>query len=267
MKIEIQSLDKTYQLSHNQQLTLFSGLNLTIASGSFTVIIGESGCGKSTLLNLIAGLSQPTSGQVLADDREVVAPSPERTLIFQKPSLLPWLTVRENIAFGCTVRGDKKQLRERTQKYINLVGLNGFENIHPSELSVGMAQRVSLARALMAEVKVLLLDEPFGSLDTFNRSRLQGELIQIWQERRFTTILVTHDIDEALAVGQKIIFLGGRPCSVQSIYDIDLPYPRDISSHDFFQVRSKTIKELQFAIQHFAHNLTSLPTDGAKPCL
>lgn len=263
MKIEIQNLYKDYQLSHNHQLSVFSDLNITIASGSFTVIIGESGCGKSTLLNLIAGLTQPSSGVILANGCEVTAPSPERTLLFQKPSLLPWLTVRENIAFGATVRGDKKNIKERIQKYINLVGLNGFEESHPSELSVGMSQRVSLARSLMAKVEVMLLDEPFGSLDTFNRSRLQNELIQIWKERQFTIILVTHDIDEALAVGQKIIFLGGRPCSVQSIYDIDLPYPRDISSNDFFQVRSKTIKELQFAIQHFEHNVTQLPAEAS----
>ncbi|MBU4153038.1 MAG: ABC transporter ATP-binding protein [Proteobacteria bacterium] len=247
MKIETIDLSQSFPLSKAKSFPVFSGLDFVIESGSFTVLLGESGCGKSTLLSLLAGLIPITSGEVRADGITVTGPSPERTILFQQPSLLPWLTVKENISFGCRLRGDRDNLDARVNDLIRLIGLVGFENRHPTELSVGMAQRVCLARALIGQPQLLLLDEPFGFLDICNRARLQNELIGVWRERRFTIILVTHDVDEALIVGEKVIVLGGRPAEVLSVHEIDLPYPRDISSHSFFTLRATIINQLRAA--------------------
>lgn len=224
-----------------------AGVNLWLEAGCFTAIVGESGCGKSTLLNMLAGLTTPTSGQILANGAPVAGPSPERSLLFQQPSLLPWLTVADNIAFGCRLRGEVESLHDRVKDLMQMIGLVGFEDRHPAELSVGMAQRVCLARALIGQPKAILLDEPFGALDIFNRTRLQNELIHIWQQRRFSAILVTHDIDEALVVAEKIIVLGGRPATAVSVYDVDLPYPRDIASLSFFEARREVLRRLRTA--------------------
>jgi len=189
----------------------------------------------------------PTSGEILTDGKPVRGPSPDRSLLFQQPSLLPWLSVADNIVFGCRLRGDLNNLAERLAELMTMIGLVGFEDRHPVELSVGMAQRVCLARALIGRPKALLLDEPFGALDIFNRIRLQNELIQIWRHRPFTGVLVTHDIDEALVVAQKIIILGGRPTTALSVYTVDLPYPRDIASLSFFEARSQVLQKLRAA--------------------
>ena len=210
-------------------------------------ILGESGCGKSTLLNLLSSLIMPTSGEILVDSKPVSGPSPDRSLLFQHSNLLPWLTVADNIVFGCRLRGDLENLEEKLAESITMIGLDGFADRYPVELSVGMAQRVCLARALIGQPKALLLDEPFGSLDIFTRIRLQNELIQIWQQRPFTGILVTHDIDEALIVAQKIIILGGHPATAKSVYTVDLPYPRDISSLSFFEARRQILHQLRAA--------------------
>lgn len=250
MKVKLHSVYKDFYLVQRQKLSVLTNLNMVIEKGSFIVILGASGCGKSTLLSMIAGLTMPTSGTIIAGGQEVTGPSPSRTLLFQQPSLLPWLTVQENIAFGCQIRGEKHNLQERVRDFIEVIGLTGFEDSHPPELSVGMAQRVSLARALIGQPELLLLDEPFGALDTLNRTRLQDELIQIWHDRELTTIFVTHDIDEALTVGEKIVFLGGTPCTIQSVYDVNLPYPREIASNSFFQLRQQIIADLQELIKN-----------------
>lgn len=189
----------------------------------------------------------PTAGQILADNKSILGPSPDRSLLFQQPSLLPWLSVAENIVFGCRLRGEMDNLEDRLAELMKMIGLIGFEDRHPVELSVGMAQRVCLARALIGQPKALLLDEPFGALDIFNRIRLQNELIQIWRQRPFTGILVTHDIDEALVVAEKIIILGGHPATALSKYTVNLPYPRDIASLSFFEARSQVLQQLRDA--------------------
>jgi ABC-type nitrate/sulfonate/bicarbonate transport system ATPase subunit len=247
LKIQFTNLCQSFPLSRTETLPVLSGLDLRIESGCFTVILGESGCGKSTLLNLVAGLLMPTSGEILASGQPVTGPSPDRSILFQHPSLLPWLTVADNIAFGCRLRGEVAGLQERVNQMMRMAGLAGCQDRHPAELSVGMAQRVCLARALVGVPKALLLDEPFGALDICNRTRLQNELIRIWQDQRFTPILVTHDVDEALVVGEQIIVLGGRPASIISVHDIELPYPRDIASQPFFEARSRILRELQAA--------------------
>lgn len=247
MKIEAQNLCKSFSLSQSRSQSVLEGIDFFVDSGCLTAILGESGCGKSTLLNLLAGLTKPTSGQILADGRPVSGPSPDRSILFQQPSLLPWLTVADNIAFGCRLRGQLDALQDKVEALMRMIGLVGFEDRHPAELSVGMAQRVCLARALIGQPSILLLDEPFGALDIFNRVRLQNELIHIWQLRRFTAILVTHDIDEALAVAEKIIILGGSPTKARSVYDVKLPYPRDIASQSFFEARSQILRLLRTA--------------------
>lgn len=247
LKIETVNVSQSFPLSKVRCLPVFSGFDLVVEPGSFTVLLGESGCGKSTLLSLLAGLVDPTSGEIREDDIIITGPSPDRMILFQQPSLLPWLTVKENISFGCRLRGDKDNLDARVNDLIQLIGLVGFEERHPAELSVGMAQRVCLARALIGRPRLLLLDEPFGSLDVCNRTRLQNELIVFWRERKFTAILVTHDVDEALVVGERVIVLGGKPTQVCSVHDVDLPYPRDISSQDFFALRASIINQLRVA--------------------
>lgn len=247
MKIEARNLCRSFSLARGRIHPVLAEVDLLIEADSFTVILGESGCGKSTLLNLLSGLIKPTAGEILANGKPVLGPSPDRSLLFQQSSLLPWLSVTDNIAFGCRLRGDVDNLDERLAELITMIGLVGFEDRHPAELSVGMAQRVCLARALIGQPKALMLDEPFGSLDIFTRIRLQNELIQIWQQRPFTGILVTHDIDEALIVAQKIIILGGHPATAKSVHTVDLPYPRDISSLSFFEARRQILQQLHTA--------------------
>lgn len=247
MKIRIEKLDKNFRLPTGKALSVLQDITFTINEGDFVTILGESGCGKSTLLNLLAGLMPPTRGEIWVDNRKITGPHPSRSILFQQPNLLPWLNVVDNIVFGCKLRGEVENLKFRVSQLIDIMGLSGFENVHPHELSVGMAQRVCLARALIGHPEILLLDEPFASLDTFNRTHLQEELIDFWQVEKLTVVFVTHDIDEAILMGNKIILLGGRPCRVVKVFDNNLNYPRDITSKIFFLVRTSILKKLKEA--------------------
>lgn len=222
-------------------------MDLTIEKGDFLVILGESGSGKSTLLNILAGLSSCTSGEILINGTPVDGPHPSRAMLFQEPSLLPWLSVEKNIAFGCKLRGETADLRYRVSQFIELMGLSGFEKTYPSELSVGMAHRVCLARALIGNPEILLLDEPFGALDTFTRTRLQEELINLWMSERFTTVFVTHDIEEAALMGTRVVLLGGKPTSVQGIFENTLLYPRRLTDYDFHNAKLSIMKRFKNA--------------------
>lgn len=245
MKIEVKDVSKDLSMVGGGYVPVFANLNLTVEPGSFVVILGASGCGKSTLLGMLAGLTMPCRGTILADGREVTVPHPSRSLLFQHPSLLPWLTVADNVAFGCQVRGEVDDLEQRVEEIIAMIGLQGFAGAYPAELSIGMAQRVCLARALLGQPQVLLMDEPFSSLDSFNRRNLQREVVNIWRRRHLTIVMVTHDLEEAVLLGQRIIFLGGHPGKVRKTYDVALPYPRDMGSEDFFKLRNKIIGELR----------------------
>jgi ABC-type nitrate/sulfonate/bicarbonate transport system ATPase subunit len=244
VKIEIKNLSQSYCLAHGRRHDVFADVNLTVESGSMVVILGASGCGKSTLLNIITGLKRPSCGLVMADGEIIDGPSPSRNLLFQNPSLLPWLTVTENIAFGCRIRGDEQNLENRVAELVRMIGLSHFANAYPAELSVGMAQRVCLAIALLADPKLLLLDEPFSSLDTFKRHNLQNEVIKIWQQKCLSVIIVTHDIDEAITMGQRVVLMGGHPGTITTISDVALPYPRDPKSAAFIELRNGIIEEV-----------------------
>lgn len=247
MKIQIEKVCKDYFPPAGAPLKVLDEISLDVDEGDFVMILGKSGCGKSTLLNIVAGLTAASSGTVRADGKIVRSPDPSISILFQQPSLLPWLNVEENIAFGCKLRGDTENLSYRVHQFIEVIGLSGFEKSKPYELSVGMAYRVCLARALVGRPEVFLLDEPFASLDTFTRTRLQEELINIWLSERFTSIFVTHDIDEAILLGRKIVLLGGAPCRVQEIIEIDSPYPRKITDESFFRFKLDIIRKFKKA--------------------
>lgn len=256
MKLFVENIEKTFHLPDKTSVPVLKDIQLPVEQGEFVMLLGESGCGKSTLLNIIAGIVPPSSGRILVDDKIVTKPDPEISLLFQQPSLLPWLNVFDNIAFGCKLRGDTKDLDDRIHYFINLIGLDGFEKIYPSELSMGMACRVSLARALIGHPKVILMDEPFVSLDTFTRTRMQQELIKIWEYEKFTAIFVTHDVDEAIVLGNKVVLLGGKPCSVRKIIDIAIPYPRKITDRQLSLKRIHILMQLEkiYQLNRANHN-------------
>ncbi len=254
MKIEINNIEKEFRLPGRKRLSVLKKVDFTVADGDLVVILGESGCGKSTLLNILAGLLEPSRGEIRVDGRKIRGPHPSRSILFQEPSLLPWLTVEENIAFGCKIRGEREDLEDRVKRWIGLLNLSGFEKAHSSELSVGMAQRVCLARALIGNPNILLLDEPFGSLDPFTRSRLQDELIKSWRREAFTALFVTHDIEEGINLGRKIVLLGGRPCGVIEEFDIDLEYPRRITDESFIRLKSDILERFKESIERGSLN-------------
>ncbi len=244
-KIQIKNIHKHYFLSKKKQVTILKDINLSISKGDFVIILGRSGCGKSTLLNILAGTIPASSGEVLIDGQKINGIDPSRSILFQQTSLLPWLNVAENIAFGCKIRNDLDNLEERVQKFINMINLTGYEKYLPSEISAGMCQRVCLARAIIGKPSILLMDEPFGALDTFTRAILQEELIKIWQHQGFTVIFVTHDIDEAILVGNKVVLLGDNPGRVIEVFDINMPYPKDMMDRSFLQIKVDIIKRFR----------------------
>ncbi|MGJ4911931.1 ABC transporter ATP-binding protein [Bradyrhizobium sp. HKCCYLS2033] len=233
--IEISGVSKIFtDRKRNADVTALSEIDLSIARNEFVCLLGPSGCGKSTLLNMIAGFEQPSAGSVTVDGRPVTAPGADRGVVFQHANLMPWLPVWENVAFHLLLGGGQKaERRARAQVYIDMVGLTGFENHYPSELSGGMNQRVGIARALLMNPQVILMDEPFGALDEQTRMDMQTELVRIWQQHQGTIVFVTHGIDEALTLGTHVAVMSARPGRIVEIIPIDLPRPRDITSPQF----------------------------------
>ena len=225
-KLEARSISKTYKKGEATTEVL-RDINLTINPGEFVSIVGASGCGKTTFLRIVDGLIQPESGQILIDDRVVVRPGQDRGFVFQADCLLPWRTVLDNVALGLELQGkDRQTARESALPFIRLVGLQGFENSHPSELSGGMRQRANLARALVIDPKVLLMDEPFAALDAQTREIMQQELLRIWSEQRKTVLFVTHQIEEAVYLSDRVIVFTARPGRIKQIVTIQLSRPR-----------------------------------------
>jgi ABC-type nitrate/sulfonate/bicarbonate transport system ATPase subunit len=222
-------------------------VSLTVKAGEMVSIVGPSGCGKSTLLRIIAGLTFPTTGEASVGADQITGPSAERGLVFQDPSLFPWLTVRRNIEAGPVARGVLRQMRTEVDEFMRLVGLESFANAFPHHLSGGMAQRVSLARALINRPKVLLLDEPLGALDAFTRMRMQDEVLRLWRARGTTMLFVTHDIDEAIYMSDRIVIMTPRPGRIEKIIPIDLERPRDRGSDEFLHLRGQILEIMHFA--------------------
>jgi ABC-type nitrate/sulfonate/bicarbonate transport system ATPase subunit len=224
-----------------------SNISLSIAAGELVSLIGPSGCGKSTLLRLIAGLDSADSGEVLISSERISEPGAERGLVFQDPNLFPWLTVRRNIEAGLVARGVLREKRNEVDEFMRLVGLEAFGDAYPHHLSGGMAQRVALARALINHPKVLLLDEPLGALDAFTRMRMQDEVLRLWQTRRTTILFVTHDIDEAIYMSDRIMIMTQPPGRIDQTIANTLARPRDRSSPEFLRLRGNILELLHFA--------------------
>src|SRR5690625_4483540 len=219
-------VSKTFQQGNNPSLSVFRDINLDVKEGEFVSLLGPSGCGKSTLLSIIAGLTKPSSGTVLLDNNEIKAPGPDKSMVFQEAALFPWMTVKENISFPLRKKMNKKERAHIAADYLKMVHLSQFADHYPHELSGGMQQRVSIARALAMDAKLLLMDEPFGALDEQTRIVLQDELEDIWLRTRKTIIFVTHSIREAIRLSDRIILMGARPRSIIADFKIDLPRPR-----------------------------------------
>ena len=226
---------------------VLDGISFSIAAGDFVSLVGPSGCGKSTLLRLIAGLDFPDAGELLVDEEKVPGPSAERGLVFQDPNLFPWLTVRRNIEAGLVARGVLHEKRHEVGDFMRLVGLEAFGSAYPHHLSGGMSQRVALARALINRPKLLLLDEPLGALDAFTRMRMQDEVLRLWENRRTTMLLVTHDIDEAIYMTDRILVMTPAPGRIDREINIDLLRPRDRTSEPFLRLRSQILEHLHLA--------------------
>ncbi|MDR2495256.1 MAG: ABC transporter ATP-binding protein, partial [Spirochaetaceae bacterium] len=213
--LEIREISKRFPRTDAPDIVVLDNINLTFHPGEFISLIGPSGCGKSTLLRLIAGLITADSGSLTLDGAEIRGPGHERGLVFQDPTLFPWKTVYENIAFGLRARGVYAREKAGIPDFFRLVGLEGFEKSYPHHLSGGMAQRAALARALVNNPKVLLLDEPLGALDAFTRMNMQDELLKIWERRRMTAVMVTHDVDEAVYMADRIVVMSARPAKIE----------------------------------------------------
>ncbi len=240
--LAIRGLNKTFQ-TQKGSVHAIHDIDLAIKEGEFITVIGPSGCGKSTLLKIIAGLDGGYAGDVVLADRRVEGPGIDKGFIFQEPRLFPWLTVERNIAADLSLA--KPDIRQRVDELIKLVRLEGFAKAYPRELSGGMAQRVAIARALLRNPRVLLLDEPFGALDAFTRSHMQEVLLDIWQKNKTTMIFVTHDIDEAVFLANRIVILKPRPGAVRAIIANDLHYPRRKTSSAFQHLRLKVLGEFE----------------------
>lgn len=226
VKVVIDNVKKIYN-TRNGEMVALNGVSLDIGDNEFICVVGPSGCGKSTLLNIIAGLNNPTSGKIYVDGKEVNEPGPERGVVFQQYALFPWLTVRKNVEFGLKLKGiNQKEASMIADKYLKMVDLEDFADSYPKELSGGMKQRVAIARAYAVNPEVLLMDEPFGALDAQTRTQLQSELLKTWETERKTCFFITHDVDEAIILAQRVVIMSARPGRVKEIVNIDIPYPR-----------------------------------------
>lgn len=231
IKLQAQALAVTYRNTQtHRSVCAFNDVNFTVQDGQFVAIVGPSGCGKSTLLNVIAGLQPVTQGQLLLNGQPITGPGADRGMVFQAPALLPWRTVRRNVAYGLELQGrPPAEVNARTQHYINLVGLAGFEESYPHELSGGMQQRTNLARALAIEPDLLLFDEPLAALDAQTRAYMQWELQRIWLQTRNTALFVTHQISEAIYLADLVLVMSARPGQIKAVVTVDLPRPRALA--------------------------------------
>ena len=226
--LEVRDLGKTFE-AHEGTVTALQGLSFSVHRREFMCVIGQSGCGKSTLIRILSGLEHPTSGELLLDGRPVHGPGPDRGMVFQNYTLFPWLTVKENVLFGPRMAGRKgTAVESEARQWIEMVGLSDFENAYPYQLSGGMKQRVAIARALANQPRILLMDEPFGALDAQTRAQMQEYLLQIWKNIDITILFITHDLDEAVFLADRILVLKARPGRIDEIIEVPVPRPRHL---------------------------------------
>lgn len=242
-KISVRGLTKSFKGAKGKQLQVIAGVDFDVAEGEFVAVVGPSGCGKSTLMNILAGFEPPGGGSLLIDGKPHPGASPQGIVISQYGSVFPWLTVQQNLMFGLSEKhgNDKAALADH---YAAMVGLKGFENAYPHELSGGMLKRVELARAFIVKPEILYLDEPFSALDALMNLRMRNELLRILAEEKHTVLLITHDVDEALYMADRILVLSPRPTRIQARFELDMPHPRRLISPEMDQLREAILKEL-----------------------
>lgn len=245
MKLRMENVNMVFDRD-GKTVPVLDNINFDVQEGEFICLVGPSGCGKSTMLNVMGGFLSPTAGSVTIDGEIVQGPDPRRILVFQDHGVFPWLTVEGNIGFGLSHLSDAER-KQRIAHYVQLVRLQGFENTYPSDLSGGMKQRLQVARALAVNPDILYLDEPFGALDSVTRFLMRGELLRIWQTERRTIIFVTHDIDEAVQLADRVVVLSSRPAKIQDILTIDVEHPRNLSSSRYLELRDQLAKMIGLA--------------------
>ena len=246
--LKLEDVSKSFAKVETDEVThALTSVSTTMESGEFISLVGPSGCGKSTMLRLVAGLIKPTTGTLTVNGQPIGDPGPDRGMMFQKATLFPWLTVYDNIAFSLRMQGKLKGNEDKVENMIRVIGLEGFRNDYPGQLSGGMAQRVALVRSLINEPPILLLDEPLGALDAFTRMNMQDEILKIWQEKQQLAIMVTHDVDEAIYMGTRVLVMDAHPGRVIADIKIEQPFPRDRSSREFVEYRNDILNKLHFA--------------------
>ena len=246
--LKLEDVSKSFAKVETDEVThALTSVTTSMESGEFISLVGPSGCGKSTMLRLVAGLIKPTTGKLTVNGKEIGDPGPDRGMMFQKATLFPWLTVYDNIAFSLRMQGKLKGNEDKVENMIKVIGLEHFRNDYPGQLSGGMAQRVALVRSLINEPPILLLDEPLGALDAFTRMNMQDEILKIWQEKQQLAIMVTHDVDEAIYMGTRVLVMDAHPGRVIADIQIEQPFPRDRSSREFVEYRNDILNKLHFA--------------------
>ncbi|WP_311790155.1 MULTISPECIES: ABC transporter ATP-binding protein [Pantoea] len=241
VNIDIDNVSHYFTLE-GSDLPVLENISLQVRSGEFVALLGPSGCGKSTLLRLLAGLEQPASGVLAEEGRAITSPHPSRVVVFQDPTLYPWRTVYDNVGLGLQIRGERKQAAQiRIETMLERVGLSEFARAWPHQLSGGMAQRAALARALVNHPRLLILDEPLGKLDSLTRLRMQQEIVDLWQEQQFTTLMVTHDVEEALIMANRVVVLSSRPARVLDVIEVRQAYPRRRDDIELVALRSRVL--------------------------
>ena len=246
MSIEVKNINKSFDSKKTEKLSVLEDINLHIDDGELICLLGPSGCGKTTLLRLIAGLDQSTSGEIIANGEVVKKPSGDRAVIFQQYSLFPWLTVLQNVTFGLemTKKGSKEENLAAAERYLTNVGLIDFKDSYPHELSGGMKQRVAIIRSLLNHSPILLMDEPFSALDMQNRHKLQEQLIGVWKRFENTIVFVTHDVDEAIFLADKIVIMDKNPGRIAEIIEVDIERPRKRESKEFIALQESIVEKL-----------------------
>lgn len=249
--LKLDDVSKSFAKVESDEVThALHNVSVTMESGEFISLVGPSGCGKSTILRLVAGLITPTLGKVTVNGEEVEKPHPSRGMVFQKPTLFPWLTVEKNIGFSLDMQDKLKGNEDKVERMINIIGLEKFRDDYPAQLSGGMAQRVALVRTLINEPEILLLDEPLGALDAFTRMNMQDEILNIWKDTKQLALMVTHDVDEAIYMGTRVLVMDANPGRIIADIKIDEEFPRDRSSAKFVEYRNDILNKLHFGGKH-----------------